>query len=139
MRGPNACGRSASAVLSLHPRTIDRTPRMPILNRVAENKREAIFAHAIIALQHGKPRECGGNAYGSESRMRGCGEGAAVVHCRAHSHASRHLVVQQAANFFSQFWLNPAIELVIRSRLRGVDRAGKIAFKQLEYRLELFN
>ena len=66
--------------------------------------RQALRPDIVVACQHGKSPQRSGNTHRREARVPGRRVGAAVVHCGAHCHAGRHLVVQQPADADTQVY-----------------------------------
>ena len=57
----------------------------------------------------------------------------AVVHCRAHGHPGRHLVVQQTADFSREQRRQLLIQLFIGTSAVRIDTARQIALEVLEH------
>jgi hypothetical protein len=60
-----------------------------------------------------------------------------VIHGRTHSDARGHLVVQETAHLFTEKRRDCVVSFVIRTRLRRVDRARKVAFHKSKDGLQL--
>ncbi len=89
-------------------------------------------ANAVVAVQRGESRNCGGHPDRGEMWMPGGRIGAAVVHRRCNRDSGRHLVVEQPAYALPQRRCESVISLIVFAAGMRIDAAGEVAFQMLE-------